>query len=462
MTDNANKLILSLDNNDEILDCKLNNGFAIWPQVRYSLYKVLLNDKVEETEKVFLSERKSLFLFKRIYYYITLFLKSPLRTNAKYDCLIFNSSVSCVKNIQGLSISKINDFFNSVGQLRVFNIFQSNNGKHNRYVKPYAYHEAINLKSALQAKFRNKSYPADGDAILKFINFLRDQVGNNVPDGYYKSLTMYLFNFVKVHYYLVSNFNKLLLQTNPLFIVVEDGNYGGSDKTTLLWCANKLNIKSVEVQHGVFDLAFKYGENLVIKNDFSAYKTSLVFTMGKYWTDYSKISSTVYPLGYPYLEEKIKKLGLGNDNTVLFISQGTCTFRLKEVALELARKTNYKIIYRLHPNEDRSNYFAFEKAKIEISDSGDIYELLAKCYAIVGSYSTVLFEALLFNKKIFVHKNKLSDEYIPEYFGFRFHSETDLMNGLENYSPSANEKSIFWSLNWQANLEAINKLEKLW
>ncbi len=461
---NINRLILSLDNNTEILNFKLSDGFAVWPQVRYSLYKELLNNKLEHKVKKTRSVKERLFsLCKGIKYYISVFSRSPLNNNVEYDYLIFNSSISCFKNVDGVSISKINHFFTSENSRRFLNIFQSVRGKYfSKYSEPYAYHEAVYLKSAIQAKLSNRTHPDDYDTILQFINFLKDEVGEYISGQFYNGLQNELLSFAKIHYYLVSNFNKLFKKTNPKFIIVEDGNYGGGDKTTLLWCANKLNIKSIEVQHGVFDLAYKYGAELVNSKDFSLYKTSLLLTMGSYWTDYSKVPSRVYQIGYPYLEEKKDNVSIQTGNSILFISQGLITSQLKKIAIQLADQTNYKIIYRLHPNEDINDYLDFQKFDIELSNSGDIYELIAECKAVVGSYSTVLFEALLFDKKIFIHNNKFSNEYIPKNLGIRFLSSTDLINNLETTETSNPDKNNFWSLNWKNNLEAINQIEKLW
>lgn len=463
-SENANKLILRLDNHNEILSFKFRNGFGVWPQIRYTIYKELLNDQIYEIDKKATSYLKKLFsLYDSMKYHFVVFSKNLLKVKGQYDCLIFNSSVSCFKNNNGSWLSKINFFFSSIDHLKILNIFQSNRGKYLiNYSEPYAYHEAIYLKSILQAKLIKKTPLDDYRTIADFITFLKVEVGENLSSQFYDQLKNELFNFVKIHYYLVDNFNKLLSKANPKFIVVEDGNYGGGDKTTLIWCANKLGIKTIEVQHGVFDLAFKYGDNLVGNKDFSLFKTSLLFTMGKYWTNYSNISSKVYELGYPYLEEIIGNYTFKTDNSILFISQGLVTFPLKEIAIELAQKSNYKIIYRLHPNEHVSDYADFKKLNIEVSNIEDLFELITKCKGVVGSYSTVLFEALLFGKKIFVHRNKFSDEYIPENLGIRFGSAADLINSLETDSVFLSEKNNFWSLNWKENLDRINQKEVLW
>lgn len=461
---NANKVILSLDNHCNILNFKFSNGFAIWPQVRYTIYKELINiqDKAKEKRPESFKIRR-FSLFRATKYYIKVFSRNPLKNNVKYDCLIFNSSISCFKNIDGISMSKINHFFIDIKSLKILNIFQSIRGKYySKYTEPYVYHEALYLKSALQAKLNNKTPDNDYKTIVDFIRFLKKEICENIDDQFYNELKNALFSFAKVHYYLVENFNKLFTKTTPKFIVVEDGNYGGGDKATLLWCANKLKIKSIEVQHGVFDLAYKYGVNLVANEEFSLFKTSILFSMGNYWTQYSNISSKVYQLGYPYLEDKVNKLGRCNSNTILFISQGIVTANLRTIAIQLSKRTKYKIIYRLHPNEDISDYLEFEKYNIQITNSGDLYTLLASCKAVVGSYSTVLFEALFFDKRIFVHKNKFSDEYIPANLGIRFISGIDIINNLEIAHIDNYEKINFWSLNWKNNLEAINQLEKLW
>ena len=184
------KVVLNKTDFDATIIKKFSNGFAIWLQVRYTLYKELLNNKVEEKEKKTKSVKERLFsLCKAIKYYIIVFSRSPLNNNVNYDYLTFNSSISCFKNIDGVSISKIHHFFISESSLRFLNIFQSVRGKYfSKYSEPYAYHEAVYLKSAIQAKFSNRTHPDDSKTILQFINFLKDEVGEYIPGQFYSEL----------------------------------------------------------------------------------------------------------------------------------------------------------------------------------------------------------------------------------------------------------------------------------
>lgn len=458
-----NNLILKLDDNSNTIKYKLNNGFILYTQVRYVIYKKLLEENQNQTEnfnnKVPIKKK----YLKTLFNIVTLFLNSTNFVSNKYKAIVFNSSIASYKDIDGFYKSKINDFICNLAIGKILNIFQSINGKYfEGYRKPYAYHEAIYLKSLLQSKLNPNTPAIDFKTIVKFIDFLKLEIGEFINDSFFETLKNDLFLFAKTQYYLYNNYSSLLKRLNPKFIIVEDGNYGGGDKTTLIWCANQLGIKTIEVQHGVFDFAYKYSDGLVKNKDFSCFKTNYLFTMGKYWSEYTNISSKTFELGYPFLEEKVNSIIPEKDNSLLFISQGNITNNLKQIAIEIATTSKYKIIYRLHPNENVNDYNDLKSLNIELSNAGDIHQLIANSDAIVGSYSTVIFEALLFDKKIFILKNILSDEYIPQDIGIRFNESSEILNCLNTENNLKSNKGNFWALNWKENITKINQLEKIW
>jgi hypothetical protein len=458
-----NDMILQLDNKEIITSFKLSNGFILYTQVRYVIYKKLLEDNQNITENLKNNVPVKKNYLNTLYNIVTLFLNSTYFVSDKYKALVFSSSMACYKGIGGVYKSKINDFTNKLAIGKILNIFQSINGKYfEGYRKPYAYYEAIYLKSLLQSKLNPNTPSIDFKTIDKFIDFLKLEIGDFINESFFETLKNDLFEFAKTQYYLYDNYFLLLKRLNPKFIIVEDGNYGGGDKTTLIWCANQLGIKTIEVQHGVFDFAYKYSHDLVNNKEFSDFKTNYLFTMGKYWTEYTNISSKTFELGYPFLEEKINSIIPKKDNSLLFISQGNITNSLKPIAKEIANISKYKVIFRLHPNENVNDYNDLKSFNIEISNAGDIHQLIANSDAIVGSYSTVIFETLLFDRKIFIHKNKLSDEYIPQDIGIRFNNASEILNCLITDNNLKSNKGDYWALNWKENIAEINHLEKLW
>jgi CDP-glycerol glycerophosphotransferase (TagB/SpsB family) len=160
------------------------------------------------------------------------------------------------------------------------------------------------------------------------------------------------------------------------------------------------------------------------------------------------------------LEEKMLMMKNKVNKEILFVSQGSITDSLIDIAIGLSKKLgdSYRIIYRLHPNEigDTLKYNKLHPYKnISISDSGDIYKLMGTCQFVIGSYSAVMFEALLFQKPVFIQKNQYSDEYIPKNMGVRFVDESELFTLICSNKQNNNQSmtSTFWTVGWEKRME---------
>jgi hypothetical protein len=455
------QLIFNLDNDKEILNFKLKNGFLLWPQIRYSIYRNLINVKIKQSiskkpiKSNLLETLKNLsILFLGYLSFLTLFKK-------KYDLIVFNSNFSVFLDSEKKYRSRINDFIFEIPELNCLNVFSNTLSLNKRFVKPYIYREVIHFKYTVLNKIKRKSKNEDFEIGYSFIKYLSLKLSNYNYVGFWESIEFDLIEFINSFHVLHKSYYSFLKHTEPKLLIIEGANYGGAENALLVWIANSLGIKTIEVQHGVFDLAYQYGDNLIKSKEFAKYKTDFLFTMGNFWKDYCRIPSRVYPFGYPYLEKKMKSFNCTNE-FILIISQGSMTKNLKDIALQLALKSNFKIIFRIHPNESDGEYLILKKAGITISKSGDVYKLVSQSIAVIGSYSTLLFEAILFNKQIFIHRNELSIKYVPEFLGTWFEFSDEIIKSLDSGSSFTENKEKFWSLNWENSLNTINQFENLW
>lgn len=110
----------------------------------------------------------------------------------------------------------------------------------------------------------------------------------------------------------------------------------------------------------------------------------------------------------------------------------------------------------MHPGEIK-NYELIKPLEtfenIEIKKDGDIYELLAKSESIIACYSTTFFEALAFNKKIYILDNDLSKNNIPKEIGLRFKNNHELLNLIKNKVKNHCDLDIeyYFHSNWKEN-----------
>jgi len=164
-------------------------------------------------------------------------------------------------------------------------------------------------------------------------------------------------------------------------------------------------------------------------------------------------------IGAPHFYESIKKYKNVKEKkkTILIVSQGDLTDKFVKIACYLAEKlVNYSIIFKLHPGEvpfeDRYKIL-YRYKNVKIVKSGDIYRFIAQSENIVACYSTTIFEAMGFNKKIFILDNEMSRTYIPKDAGMRFKTNEDLKELIKNTEKQETTYDLAYYFNpdWEKN-----------
>jgi hypothetical protein len=470
-TKKANEILFDLDNASETVSFKLEDGFILWLQIRYKVFKLLVNcfEKYQvNLPNTLTRENKLHKLYRKLKYYFFLIKYNPLFKKKEYDGLVFSTTIGTFNSEQDEFVSRVNNFFGK--HKKILNLYFSQNGKFNLpYKKPFSIADIIYIFSNFKRKFiGSKKLNNEIHQINELIAFLKFKIGNYLDELEILDLQNDLLCFYENYYNVNNTLTKLIIGTKPKFICVEDANYGGGINTQILFVASNLNIPTIEVQHGILDIAYKYGKSLQSDLFFKKQKTNYLLTFGKYWSNESECTSMAFDIGYPFLEDKMDNLKIENSNDILFVSQGKITDSLIEIAVVLSQKLGdrFKVIYRLHPNENLNDK-KYEKLKfsknISFSTSGDIYSLLSSSKFIVGSFSAVIFEASLFEKPIFIHKNDFSDEYIPMDLGLRFTNATELEDLINNYKSYHEKNSVnkFWTLGWENKIIEFYKMAHL-
>ncbi|GAH25010.1 unnamed protein product, partial [marine sediment metagenome] len=175
--------------------------------------------------------------------------------------------------------------------------------------------------------------------------------------------------------------------------------------------------------------------------------------------DKIKIPSKKITIGNPHFYESIKKYKEIKEqkDSILIISQGDITDKFVNIAKYISEKLpNYRILFKLHPGEVpfESRYKELYKyANIELAKSGDIYKYIAQFENIVACYSTAIFEALGFNKKIFILDNDMSKKKIPEDIGVRFKENEELKDLILNTKELDIHQNLehYFNSNWKEN-----------
>jgi hypothetical protein len=190
-------------------------------------------------------------------------------------------------------------------------------------------------------------------------------------------------------------------------------------KETFVAACQARDVPVVELQHGTLSRShFGYSYPDRPKRAFPDY----VFTFGEFWhdaADFPVADDRLYPVGYPWLErgieraraadgDRLSETADGTDRLVV-LSQGTIGEPLSRFAVALAtdgRARDYEVVYKLHPGEYadwRTRYpwlaaAADEDGRLRVvgAEGPRLYELFAGASALLGVYSTAVYEGLAF------------------------------------------------------------------
>lgn len=214
----------------------------------------------------------------------------------------------------------------------------------------------------------------------------------------------YITHKVGMKYY------KRILKKKKVKMVVEDAHYCPR-RFVMTEAAKALNIPVVELAHGLFPkthIAFNTGKEREIPTF-----PNHVFVYGEYMEGLARFpipKEQVHGVGYPHLEEylnQFEKNRKENPNVILLVSQGTVHAEMLEFSRDLVeyiqkKNLDYQVYLKLHPSEP---YIPEEYSGVLSSSERfhviqfldkTLYQCFEEACAIVGVYSTALYEAVVF------------------------------------------------------------------
>ncbi|HHY37353.1 MAG TPA: hypothetical protein GX507_00225 [Clostridia bacterium] len=257
-----------------------------------------------------------------------------------------------------------------------------------------------------------------------------------------------------------SIYRRLLERIRPRIVFVNCASYGGS-KAILCKACHDLGIITVEAQHGVvnqYHPAYNYGSAAAF---FHEYLPDYFLVYGVYWANLLKRYPPVkVVIGNPFMDEwKAVNRMKRNDyaNTVLFVSQPEVSQLVTEYLIRAAQtlSRNYRLVFRPHPAElvSEEQERRLHSVGAVIDRTSHIYELLSRCGKVVGSHSTVLFEARAFCNQVLVLDSPKSRAYIPVGFGRFIANSTELIEAIQSNEGCFDhmEDSSLWAPNWRQN-----------
>lgn len=289
---------------------------------------------------------------------------------------------------------------------------------------------------------------------------------------YKKELFNMMTGLINNRKYLISYYNYMLNKIQPKVILIVC--YYSFDNMVLCEVAKKREIPVVELQHGAIGYtAIQY--NFYKKMNLSWFP-DYFFSFGTFVKNKARFpieDSRIIPVGYPELERNSTFYGRskGTKKIILFISEGDQEIiKYVNLAAQKLDTEKYQIVFQLHPKE----YFNWKEnigkylwmSNIEVIGNFEhtIHESLGRADWVIGNYSTVLYEAQMFDVKVVVLKYGLYtivEELYKYGCALLVDSPEQLVSEIEmdNFSPNK-DISIFErnSLhNMQININRIIK-----
>lgn len=451
---------------EELLDYRFTEyNFLIWPFIRkYILETIYLKTTNSSIPS---AHREKLNLFENISYLYNTLKYSPFKYS-NFPIVFIVTQIAVTLKEDGKYFNRLHDYFAFEYPESSLIIEKSERRKYKlpRYFANIAFDDCMYIKPFIKSIFA-KPRIHDVINIRKFVESLKVVFKNYLDASDLKIIYNALLKYAVLSPLLYKNYLKLFKKLKPHLIILYAASRG-REKACIVKAARELNIRVAEFQHGIITKShpmYNYSGCIFKSQEYKEYLPHYLLTWGDFWNNNMRHPSNKITIGNPYfvskLEEykKIKNLKLHTKKVILIVSQGTITKTFVKLTEELSKKLNdkeYKIIYKLHPGEVpfKERYESlYALNNVEISKSGDIYNLIFYCDYIVGCYSTSMYEALGFKKPIFILDNQWSREYIPEGVGFWFKSVDEIYElirqGKTIKTVTDEDIGHYWEMNWR-------------
>ena len=418
--------ILYIESKQQIFSYRVS-GIPLWLLIRQDVIWSSVKQKLGLEEPHVRVPLKSLSLCKIIRYIALSLMRNPCGLPSR-DVVVFGYAVNNIKEENGY-LNRLYHYMWKEGAsiIEVSHKYEFFEPKYENV----CYEDLIPITSKVlrQLYFLDRHARS---AINEFINYMQKAL----PSIDARRYTQMLVNLVKKIRVESVIYEILLRKKCPKLIIVEDAHYFG--RIHLTTTAKKLGIKVAEYQHGYIGYDhFAYNFSPETSVLLEPYLPDYFLTWGKYWSRSVNTPSKKIEIGHFYLWDKSRNIHKDTNQTskiknIVVVSGGTMPGEYVKLCLYLKRldgRCNF--IFRPHPSEIphvNIRYSEIIKAGYSIDTSNLYSDLLPKADVVISlEKTTVLYEALLFTKKVFL----VSDTYNEE-VPFIVTNMGSIINDIEN------------------------------
>jgi len=218
--------------------------------------------------------------------------------------------------------------------------------------------------------------------------------------------------------YEEAEFGDLLDRVQPRRILMQTAAYG--DRSHLIRLAHQRGIQVIELQHGWVGgshAAYNFGRAMTGTNLTDGLPDTL-FTFGDYWGQDLRFPGRIVSVGKPALNRTVEHAAPFHERAqrLLLVSSVHDRERLNAIAglLRGVLPPSWEIALRPHPSERTSATDLFSQALtsgVVLDQATEVSASIASSRAVLGFFSTVLYEALPCGTHIGVIDSDLSQLY---------------------------------------------------
>lgn len=458
------KDIIEIENTPEILGFTCSGtDYLLWPRIRITVIRMVL-DKEIYGEETLVKDDPKLPLGKVLKCFADGYIHNLKFLNRQAKIIFFNSGITNIK-VDSAYFNRVSDYFALSfpdSTLLIEDAFQWQHFKP-RANKNVMYHAPYTLSTAFLAKLPIRTF--NEQAVLRFIKFiearLQKVIGFQLTEKQKALLHGTLVRYCRSLRTQLDLYERLYRRLNPGLIIFENGCYGY--RGHIIRLAKDMGIKTAEMQHGMISAghdAYNYAPLIAQSSNYREYLPDYFLAYGQWWAERINAPMEMIIIGNPYYQEMKQKYATGcsSKNVILLLSDGLRFQAYFEMAKSLKEsvKNEYEIMVRPHPIERKFalEQFAQNDAGIIIDNSENLYERLARTYAVIGEISTALFEAVGLVHKIFVMNNEITTFGLPECPFEQFDSIEELKTRLfSDNSGNVNEtiEASIWADGWENN-----------
>lgn len=448
------RLISILDNNKEIINQE-NDGLLIWPVIRFIVIQHLIDKSNNLNSASSINNSSKFELFKKTHFGLT---RNPF-FGPKKATLILSSSSSYIKSDNNRYFNRITDYLHEIDYKNSWKIDEDFDFNKKRKYPSYSKF-ILTIYIEILTRYILFINPKLVKRQKTKINCIIETINNNIEDLQLKiedqNIKEALLKAIYRMKYTYKVYNSLFEIKKIKKIIIEDGYYG-LDKAIIIKAASDNNIVVYEPQHGFINEnhpSYSYGQELLKNETIKKYYPTYFLSYGEFWSNSVILPNKTINIGNPHLEQSYKKvINVRQEKKVLVIGSGVTVKETNDLLFKLINSlpNNYKLYYRPHPQESKDFLIRYKDAFLSgvTQDTDELYNSLAKSEIIIGELTTVIFEATILSKKIYLYNSSYTKAYFNDrikHFNF-----LDVNNISHIYEDRKSEiiHDYYWCMGWE-------------